>query len=138
MKYELSTYKLGKLLHSLTEDYDVNMWWRAKLSGGFITITGKVKVEYYPTEQVMLKGNNIISLRVKNNDGEGNSLKITGIKGQSFKIEIAPTKFKEIKSNSLYLNKIQESKSECKIKVDEDIILTIPVAYDEIVKNINI
>lgn len=134
MKYMLSTHELGKVLSDLTEKYDISMLWRAKVSGGFITITGAVEVEYYPTEQVMIKGNNILSLKVKNGDLTGNVVKITGLKGEYFNIDVAPTKFKEIKSSSLYLDKIQESKTECKIRIDENIIFTVPVSYDEVVK----
>ena len=56
------------------------------------------------------------------------------MKGEYFNISLAPTKFKEIKSNSLYLNQIQESKTECKLRIDENIIFTIPESYNEITK----
>ncbi|MBM6861935.1 hypothetical protein H9X78_15980, partial [Clostridium saudiense] len=46
------------------------------------------------------------------------------------------SEFKEIKSNSLYLNQIQESKTECKLRIDENIIFTIPQSYDEVIKRI--
>lgn len=136
MKYMLSTHELGKVLSDLTEKYDISMLWRAKVSGGLITITGEVEVEYYPTEQVMIKGNNILSLKFKSGNGAGNVVKITGLKGEYFNIDVAPTKFKEIKSSSLYLDKIQESKTECKIRIDEDIIFTVPGSYDEVVNYI--
>lgn len=133
MKYIVSTHELGKLLSNLCNKYNVSMVWREKISGGFITLTGIIDVEYYPTEQVMLKGNNIISINVKNGDNSS-TIKITGMKGEFFDISLAPTKFKEIKSNSLYLNQIQESKTESKLRIDENIILTIPESYDEVVK----
>lgn len=133
MKCMLTTHELGKLLSDLCNEYNISMLWREKVSGGFITLTGTIDIEYYPTEQVMLKGNNIISLQVKSGENS-NTVKITGMKGEYFDVSIAPTKFKEIKSNSLYLNQIQESKTECKLRIDENIIFTIPQSYDDVIK----
>ena len=70
MVHELTVYKLGKLLNELSSQYDVNLLVKRKLSGGFITITGEVNVDYIPTDKKTLKGNNIIGLKVKNNSGE--------------------------------------------------------------------
>lgn len=136
MKCMLTTHELGKLLSDLCNKYNINMLWREKISGGFITLTGLVSVEYYPTDKIMIKGNNIISLEVKNGENR-NIIKITGMKGEYFDVSLSPTKYKEIKSNSLYLNQIQESKTECKLRIDENIIFTIPQSYDDIIKLIN-
>lgn len=134
MVYELTVNKLGKLLKDLTNDYNISLLAKRKLSGGFVTITGEVEVDYFPTEQKTLKGNNIISLKVKNNGGQID-LKITGIKDSLFKVEVAPTKLKEVNIGGLSIDKIKESKDECKLKVDEDLIFTIP-APCEIVKKL--
>ncbi len=134
MVYELTVNKLGKLLKDLTNDYNISLLVKRKLSGGFVTITGEVEVDYFPTEQKTLKGNNIISLKVKNNGGQID-LKITGIKDTLFKVEVAPTKLKEVNIGGLSIDKIKESKDECKLKVDEDLIFTIP-APCEIVKKL--
>ena len=133
MVHELTVYKLGKLLKELTNDYSINLLVKRKLSGGFITITGEVDVEYFPTEQKTLKGNNIIGLKVKNNSGEMD-LKITGIKESLFKVEVVPTKFKEINIGGLTVDKIKESKDECKVRVDEDLIFTIPAPCEVVEK----
>ena len=95
MIHELTIYKLGKLLNELKLKYNMNLLLKRKLSGGFITIVGEVDVNYIPEDKETLKGNNIIGLKVKNDNGQMD-LKITGIKGSLFKVEIAPTKFKEI------------------------------------------
>ena len=134
MVYELTVNKLGKLLKDLTNDYNISLLVKRKLSGGFVTITGEVEVDYFPTEQKTLKGNNIISLKVKNNGGQID-LKITGIKDSLFKVEVAATKLKEVNIGGLSIDKIKESKDECKLKVDEDLIFTIP-APCEIVKKL--
>ncbi|WP_297711947.1 UDP-N-acetylglucosamine pyrophosphorylase [Clostridium sp.] len=134
MVHELTVYKLGKLLSELSSEYNVSLLVKRKLSGGFITVTGKVDVDYIPTDKKTLKGNNIIGLKVKNDSGQMD-LKITGIKDSLFNVEIAPTKFKEINTGGLSIDKIQESKEECKVKVDEDLIFTVP-APSEVVENL--
>ena len=42
MEYMLSTHELGKLLSDLCNKYEISMLWREKISGGFITLTGKL------------------------------------------------------------------------------------------------
>ena len=121
MVHELTVYKLGKLLNELSSQYDVNLLVKRKLSGGFITITGEVNVDYIPTDKKTLKGNNIIGL-------------ITGIKDTLFKVEVAPTKFKEVSIGGLSIDKIQESKDECKVRVDEDLIFTVPAPSEVVEK----
>ena len=133
MIHELTVYKLGKLLSELTNDYKINLLVKRKLSGGFITITGEVGVDYFPTDKKMLKGNNIIGLKVKNSTGEA-ELKITGIKDSLFKVEVAPSRLKEVNIGGLSIDKIKESNEECKIKVDDDLIFTIPAPCEEVEK----
>lgn len=133
MVHELTVYKLGKLLSELSSEYNVSLLVKRKLSGGFITVTGKVDVDYIPTDKKTLKGNNIIGLKVKNDSGQMD-LKITGIKDSLFNVEIAPTKFKEINTWGLSIDKIQESKEECKVKVDEDLIFTVPAPSEVVEK----
>ena len=56
MVHELTVYKLGKLLSELSSEYNVSLLVKRKLSGGFITVTGKVDVDYIPTDKKTLKG----------------------------------------------------------------------------------
>ena len=53
MIHELTVYKLGKLLSELTNDYKINLLVKRKLSGGFITITGEVGVDYFRKGQMI-------------------------------------------------------------------------------------
>lgn len=133
MVHELTIYKLGKLLTELSSNYNTSLLVKRKLSGGFITLTGKVDVDYIPTDKKTLKGNNIIGLKVKNDAGQMD-LKITGIKDTLFKVEIAPTKFKEINIGGLSMDKIQNSKKECKVRIDEDLIFTVSASAEVIEK----
>ena len=133
MVHELTIYKLGKLLIELSSNYNTSLLVKRKLSGGFITLTGKVDVDYIPTNKKTLNGNNIIGLKVKNDAGQMD-LKITGIKDTLFKVEIAPTKFKEINIGGLSMDKIQNSKEECKVRIDEDLIFTVSAPAEVIEK----
>lgn len=133
MVHELTIYKLGKLLNELSSEYTMKLLVKRKLSGGFITLTGEVNVDYIPSDKKALKGNNIIGLNIKN-DGGQIDLKITGIKDTLFKVEIAPTKFKEVSIGGLSIDKIQESKEECKVRIDEDLIFTVPAPSEVVEK----
>lgn len=133
MVHELTIYKLGKLLNELSSEYTMKLLVKRKLSGGFITITGEVNVDYIPSDKKALKGNNIIGLNIKN-DGGQIDLKITGIKDTLFKVEVAPTKFKEVSIGGLSIDKIQESKEECKVRIDEDLIFTVPAPSEVVEK----
>ena len=134
MKSQLTVYELGKLLKESTNKTKMELLVKQKLSGGFVTIKGDVEVLNAPTEQKTLKGNNIISLSVKNSDNGEMVIKLTGIKDNKFSVEVAPTKYKEINIGGLSMDKIKESDDECKVRVDEDLIFTVHEASKEIEK----
>ena len=50
MEKELTLYQLGNLLKIITENYEVNLMSKIKLSGGWMTITGNIDVDYIPAE----------------------------------------------------------------------------------------
>ena len=125
MKYELNIYELGQLLSKVTSTYNVDVLTKLKLSGGWMTITGEAQVVAVPENRVVLKGNNIITLKIKDTGYEGTSLKITGAKGGLFNIDLAPTKYKEFGNTGLNLNKVKINNNECKLRIDEDMIFTI-------------
>lgn len=125
MKKELDIYNLGHFLDILTDKYETNILTKVKLSGGTMTITGKVKVVEKPQDIKTLKGNNIITLAINNNKKEESHLKITGINNKNFNIDLSKTKYKIVGGSSILLNKTRENDSECKIRIDEDIIFTI-------------
>lgn len=140
MKYDLNIYNLGQLLTKITEQYSVNILAKSKLSGGWITITGEVEVIAAPEDKVVLKGNNIITLKIKDSGLEGSLLKITGAKNGLFNIDLSPTKYREFGNSGLSLNKVKTNNNETKLRIDEDIIFTIRNAsvenIDEIIKGI--
>lgn len=136
MKYELSIYELGQLLTKVTEEYKVELLTKIKLSGGWMTMTGDVEIVSVPENKVVIKGNNIITLKLKDIDCEGSLLKITGAKGGSFTVDVAPTKYKELGTSGINLNKTKINKNETKIRIDEDMIFTIRKASVESIENI--
>ena len=136
MKKELDIYNLGEFLNSVTNRYETNILTKVKLSGGAMTITGKVKVVEKPQNIKTLKGNNIITLAINNNKEEESLLKLTGISNKTFNIDLSKTKYKIIGGSSLLLNKTRESDSECKIRIDEDIIFTIKNSKYEDIESI--
>lgn len=135
MKYELNVYELGQLLKKVEENYGLEILTKMALSGGWMTMTGKANIVSVPEDKVVVKGNNIITINVIDNNLEGSLLKITGAKDKKFSIDIAPTKYKELKSNGLNINQTKINENECKIRIDEDIIFTVRnVSVDEVSK----
>lgn len=125
MKYDLSIYELGQLLTKLTKEYKVEILSKAKLSGGWMTIVGEVEIISVPEDKVVVKGNNIITMNIKDQDCRGSYIKITGAKNGLFNIDIANTKYKELGGSSISLNKTKINEGECKLRIDEDMIFTI-------------
>jgi hypothetical protein len=125
MKYELTIYKLGKLLKEVSTLYEVDILTKINLSGGWFTLKGKLEVLDVPEDRTTIKGNNIITLKVKGPSNEGFEVKITGAKNKLFNIDIDNTKYKELGGHGLALNKLKTKKDECKLRIDEDIIFTI-------------
>lgn len=140
MKYDLNIYELGQLLTKISEDYSVNVLAKSKLSGGWMTITGEAQVVGVPKDKVVLKGNNIITLKIKDSGLDGSLLKITGAKDGLFNLDLSPTRYREFGKSGLNLNKIKINNNESKLRIDEDIIFTIRNAeiedIDKIIKNI--
>lgn len=134
MKYELTLYEVGNLLKSISREYKVDLLSKITLSGGWMTMTGEVEVEEIPRTEVITKGNNIISLKVKTNENEGSVLKITGAKEKKFNVDVSPTKFKVISGTGLNLDRLQTNNEECKLRIDEDMIFTINTNADEVSK----
>ena len=141
MKLELTVCKLGQVLKTIESKYDLEIMTKIKLSGGWMTLSGKAIIEKVPTVGIILgcsnKSNNIISIRVKNNNEEGSVLKITGTKGSKFYIDIEATKYKELGKCSY--GEIKVNNNECKLRIDEDIIFKINSSVEsvlDIVQNI--
>lgn len=136
MKYDLNIYELGQLLKKVTKEYNLELLSKIKLSGGWMTMTGKVEVIGVPENKVVLKGNNIITIKVKDIDCEGSLIKITGAKDGIFNIDLSPTKYKEFGNSGLNLNKVKINNNETKLRIDEDMIFTIREASVESIENI--
>ncbi|WP_411170395.1 UDP-N-acetylglucosamine pyrophosphorylase [Clostridium sp. MB05] len=136
MKYNLNVYELGQLLSNITKEYKVELLSKIKLSGGWMTMTGKVSVIAVPEDKIVLKGNNIITLNIQGNECEGSLIKITGAKDSKFEIDVAPTKYKEFGATGLNLNKVKINENECKLRIGEDMIFTIRNTSVQSISNI--
>ena len=135
MNYELTVYQLGKLLSEVSSTYKTNLLARINLSGGWMTMQGEVEVEAAPTDRVVLKGNNIITLKVKADETNAACVKITGAKDGKFNVSVAPKKIVELRPLGLQIKK--ERADECTIKVDDSMIFAVNAGAEEIIKLLN-
>lgn len=127
MKFELSIYELSNFLESLQKEYKMEILIKKALSGGWLTLIGEATVESPAKRNEGCHGKdvNILSIRLKDDGINGTVFKITGAKGKKFNIDISSTRFKELSPSALTLDKIKINDSECKVRIDEDIIFTI-------------
>ncbi len=132
MDLELSIYELSALLKNIENSYKLDLVIKNTLSGGWMTITGEATIETEATEFGGCKPQNILTLRVNSDENTGSLIKLTGNKTKLFKVNIASTRFKELSPSALTINKIKINKSECKLRIDEDIIFTIKASEEEL------
>lgn len=135
MNYELNVYQLGKLLSEVSSTYKTSLLAKINLSGGWMTMQGDVEVESAPTERVMLKGNNIITLKVKADETNSVAVKITGAKDGKFNVSLAPKKIVELRQLGLQIKK--EKTDECTIKVDDGMVFAVSTGVDEVIRLLN-
>jgi len=138
VKLELTVLELGEALKKIEENYKLEILIKSTLSGGWMTITGEATILKYPSDvKVGCSGNadNIIDIKIKNaNNQDGTVIKITGGKNKKFNVDISSTRYKEVLSNNLTINQIKVNENESKLRIDENIILTIKAPIDEIAK----
>lgn len=137
MKLELTVYELGETLKKIQEKFKLDILVKLNLSGGWMTITGEASILKAPGDIKAGCGgkDNIIDINVKGEDNEeGAVIKITGAKNKKFNVDISSTRYKELNSNNLTINQIKVNENESKLRIDEDIILTIKTSVDEIAK----
>ena len=135
MNYKLTVYQLGKLLSEVSSTYKTSLLAKINLSGGWMTMQGDVEVESAPTERVMLKGNNIITLKVKADETNSVAVKITGAKDGKFNVSLAPKKIVELRQLGLQIKK--EKTDECTIKVDDGMVFAVSTGVEEVIKLLN-
>lgn len=134
MDYSLSLYELGKILEKIDMNHNMSLLNRIKLSGGWMTLNGEARVEYIPKSEGIVGGNNIISLKLISPTGEGNSIKITGLKELKFNVNLSQSKYKVINKGGLNLDQVKEKSDKCTLRIDEDMIFTINAPIEEIKK----
>lgn len=134
MKYELSIYEVSLALKKLEEMYKLDLVIKRDLSGGWMTIMGEAKVESEAIERGGCHGKdiNILELRVNSDNSEGALVKLTGAKTKKFTVDVSSTRYRELSSTTLSINKIKINESECKLRIDEDMIFTIKASAEEV------
>ena len=136
MKKELNIYELGDLLHKLGNKYLLSILIKKNLSGGWLTISGEAKIINKPCLNggCHSKPINILEIKVTNNGVDGSLIKLTGDKNKKFNVDLSPTKYKEVNLNSISLNTIKNNEEETKLRIDDDIIMTIKGSLKEVEK----
>ena len=134
MDKELSLYELGILLKEITSKYKTSLVTKVKMSGGWMTFTGNIEVEYIPKVDNIIGGNNIIGLRVCNNVDQTTTIKITGIKGKKFNINIAKAKYKEINKFGLNIDQIKEKEDKSTLRIDDSMVLSVDAGIETLLK----
>lgn len=131
MDYELTLYELGNLLDKVIKEYEMTLMIKVKLSGGWMTLKSNVTIDSLPKEEGLTAGNNVISLKLNNGIDD---LKITGLKNQKFKVDVAAAKYKEINKHGLSIDMIKEKNNKSTLKIDDNMILSINAALEDIKK----
>ncbi|MCE5222214.1 MAG: UDP-N-acetylglucosamine pyrophosphorylase [Clostridium sp.] len=138
MKLELTVRELGEALKKIEEKFKLDILIKSTLSGGWMTITGEAII-LKTLSDIKIgcggKSDNIIDIKIKTEDNqEGIIVKLTGAKNKMFNVDISSTRYKELRSNNLTINKIKINENESKLRIDEDIIFTIQASVDEVAK----
>lgn len=136
MNFEVDIEKLGQILKTFDENFNLKVLMKSELSGGWITISGNASIEKYPhkRESNGCSGkDNIIHIKITEGAEEGIIVKITGVKNRKFNIDIAESRYREINlNNGLNLNNVKINSEECKMRIDDKIIFTINSNMDNI------
>ncbi|HBJ1649110.1 hypothetical protein [Clostridium botulinum] len=135
MKLELTIFELGQALKKIEKNHELDLLIKSTLNGGWMTLRGMANIQKVPglTLGCSSKGNNIIDIKIKDNNGQGSTLKLTGAKEKKFNVEISSTRYMELSSrNKANANEIKINKNECKLRIDENMIFTIKASIDEI------
>lgn len=137
MKFELTIYELGKLLKKVDTEFKLQMFTIVKLSGGWLTMMGDADVEEIPQQYLLgcsTNSNNIINIRIKDDNELGSILKITGAKDKKFEVDISPSTYKEIIKGNINHDEVKINDKECKIRIDSDIIFKVNAQAETIIK----
>ena len=136
MNFQVDIEKLGQILKTLDDNFNLKMLIKSELSGGWITISGNASIEKYPHKQESNRcsgKDNIIHIKITEGAEEGVIVKITGIKNRKFNIDISESRYREVNlNNGLNLNNVKVNSEECKMRIDDKIIVTINSNMDNI------
>ncbi|MBD7912433.1 MULTISPECIES: UDP-N-acetylglucosamine pyrophosphorylase [Clostridium] len=135
MEYKLTILELGKALKKIEEDCGLKMLIKANLSGGWMTMVGEAIIVSIPKEYrpgLSAKFDNIVSIKLKDENSEGSMIKLTGGPEKKFNVKVEPAKYREIPKNGIGLNQVKINESECTLKIDDSIVFTIKAKAEDI------
>ncbi|MDS0524471.1 UDP-N-acetylglucosamine pyrophosphorylase [Clostridium sp. SHJSY1] len=137
MEFKLTVLELGKTLKKVEEDYGLKMLIKAELSGGWMTMVGEASISSIPKEYkpgLSAKFDNIVSVKIKDDNLEGSTIKLTGRQDKKFNVKIEPARYKEIPKNGIGLNQVKLNENECTLKIDDNITFTIKAKAEDVIK----
>ncbi|MDD6795395.1 MAG: UDP-N-acetylglucosamine pyrophosphorylase, partial [Clostridiaceae bacterium] len=104
-------------------------------NGGWITVQGDAEIVEYPKK--LTHGcpggiNNVISIKLSENNVDGSIIKIIGAKDKKFNASLDSAKRITVKKGGLALNQFKEEKEESALKVDDNIVFSIKASAEEV------
>ena len=139
MKFEYTINELGDTLKKKSNTNDLDILIKSALSGGWMTVTGKAQIVKIPDSNLTgCKGakDNIIHIKINEDDKKETLVKLTGVNNKKFNVDISAGRYRELSSNNLTINQVKINENETKIRIDENIIFTVKDNVDNILSAI--
>ncbi|MBE6047504.1 MAG: UDP-N-acetylglucosamine pyrophosphorylase [Clostridium sp.] len=139
MNFELDIYELSDVLKKIEQNNKLNVTVKSEQSGGWFTLNGEaviLKKAISGGDSCSSKFDNILHIKVKNHLAyDGAVIKLTGAKNKKFLTEINQAKAFEIGKDGT--RNIIVKENQCTLKIDKNIIFSIPDKAENIIKYIN-
>ncbi|MBE6049737.1 MAG: UDP-N-acetylglucosamine pyrophosphorylase [Clostridium sp.] len=140
MNFQLTILELGNVLKKIEDNHKLSLLIKANQSGGWLTLKGDVTILNHPKEisgaSCASKFNNIISMKLKNEELEGSVIKITGAKGKKFNVAIDSAKYKALSTSTIAINQVRSNENECTLKIDDNMVFSIKAPAKDIINYI--
>lgn len=135
MKYEFTVFELGEALKKIEKKLGLKVLVKQTINGGWITVQGDAEIIEHPKK--ITHGcpggiNNVISIKLSENNVDGSVIKIIGAKNKKFNASLDSAKRITVKKGGLALNQFKEEKEESALKVDDNIVFSIKASAEEV------
>ena len=135
MKFEFTINELGDALKKIGDNNELDILIKSALSGGWMTVTGKAEIVKVPDSNLSgcrSKKDNIIHIKINEDDKKETLVKLTGVNDKKFNVDISAGRYRELSSNNLTINQVKINENETKTRIDENIIFTVKSNVDNI------